>query len=118
MLASRVRTVVGEDAVIGVSVHGTAELREAEEEGADYVFLGPVYDTPSKRGILPPLGVDRFSELAASTPLPVYAIGGIRPGRIAPLRAAGAEGVAVLSFLMSSSNPERDVRAILEEVNP
>ena len=80
----------------GCSVHDAEELRAARDAGADFVFFGPVWDTPAKRGVLAPRGLAVLSE-ACRAPLPVVAIGGIREAdQVRDCRAAGAGGVAVL----------------------
>ena len=100
-----VRALAGGRLRIGVSCHCEGELHSAEEAGADYAILGPVFFTPSKQGLIEPMGVDRLRETASGTDLPLIAIGGIRPENVAAVRGAGVVGVAVISAIMASSNP-------------
>src|SRR5215469_39216 len=62
---------------VGVSCHSVEEARAAEQDGASYVFFGPVFDTPSKRTFGPPQGVERLREVCHAVRVPVVAIGGV-----------------------------------------
>ena len=86
----------------GVSCHGAAELRAAAEAGADYAFLGNVLPTASHPNE-PGLGWEKFAELVADLPLPVYGIGGLGPADLDAAWAAGAQGIAAIRGLWPSS---------------
>lgn len=103
------RRLLGPRAVIGRSVHSAAQARQAHAEGADYVFLGPIWETPSHPGATP-LGPEVISEAA---PARVIAIGGIRLERVRACRAAGAYGVAAISAVWRASDPGGAAREIL-----
>lgn len=85
------------DLALGASVHSIAEWQEARDQlEASFMLLGPIFDTPSKRGILEPLGLDRLREYVALE-IPMIAIGGIdTPEDAVAAKAAGAHAVAVL----------------------
>ncbi len=87
---------------LGVSCHGEGELRRAQEAGADYAVLSPVYGVPEK-GV--PLGAALFERLRLSVTLPVVALGGIEAGNADEVRAAGAAGVAVIRALSQADDP-------------
>lgn len=99
------RRILGGGAVIGRSVHSVREALAAEEEGADYVIFGPVFETPFKLTFGPPQGVTTLRELTAAVQIPVLAIGGMDPERAGEMKAAGAGGIAVLSFLLEHPAP-------------
>ncbi len=81
----------------GRSVHSLEEGASAVKEGADFLLFGPVWDTPSKAGILAARGTDLLARLCRELGVPVVAIGGIRrEARAREARAAGAYAVAVL----------------------
>lgn len=89
------------DYLIGRSIHDAADLAAAIEEDVDYVVLGPVHDTPSKRGLKSPLGWPKFADLSARAGRPVFAIGGIEPRDVADALRSGAQGVvAMRSFFL------------------
>lgn len=90
--------------IIGVSVHSLRSAYQAELDGADFIVFGPIYSTPSKITYGPPQGIDKLQEITSSIKLPVFAIGGISPGKAKECLDAGAFGVAVVSSIMSSNN--------------
>ena len=85
--------------VLGASCHSVAEAVEAEQLGCTYVLAGHIFDTDCKKG-LPGRGLDFLARVCESVAIPVYAIGGIRPERMADVRRAGAAGACVMSGAM------------------
>ncbi len=108
------RELLGERALVGRSVHRVDELGAAA--GADFVVFGPVFETPSKRSFGPPQGIARLAELCRASELPVIAVGGITPARIAAVRAAGAAGVAVIGAILEAPDPGAVVREMRREL--
>jgi thiamine-phosphate diphosphorylase len=102
---------------LGRSCHSAAELARAAGEGCDYAVMSPVFDTPSKPGYGPALGLGRLAELCAAATLPVYALGGVDPDRARPCREAGAAGVAVMGAVMRATHPERVVADLLDRTD-
>jgi len=109
------RAVLGPQRLIGVSTHAAAEAAAAAQSGADYVLLGPIYDTPSKRAYGAPLGVAALAEARSLTRLPLFAIGGIDPDTV---RQLSADGIAVIRAIMSAVDPQRAAQALLESFSP
>ena len=100
--------------ITGRSCHDAAQVRAAEADGVDYVTVSPIHATASKPGYGPALGVEGLAPLAASTTLPVYALGGIDgPAAITACRAAGAHGVAVMGAIMRARRPASLVAELL-----
>ena len=106
------RARLGKTALIGYSAHSVDGLRRAEDAGADYAFLSPVFPTRSKPGAAP-LGLKRFERAASQTALPVYALGGIQPDNARMCLEAGAFGVAALSAFSDSNNAADAARRFL-----
>jgi len=92
--AQAVRNIVPEGFLIGVSCHSRQDVLAAEAAGADYVVLGPIFETPSKSAYGPPLGLDVLRETAAAVNIAVLALGGISVERVRACLAAGAAGIA------------------------
>ena len=112
--AADVRALIGPDMILGLSVTNFVELADVPA-GVDYLGIGPVYPTGSKPDAAPATGVEA---LVAAARLPVVAIGGIHSGNCAPLFAAGAKGVAVISAICGQADPARatrDLRGKVEE---
>lgn len=111
------RRLLGTEHLIGISTHSAEEARMAEGEGADFIVLGPIYDTPSKRPYGRPLGVQILVEACRTIHVPIFAIGGITPTRISEVLSSGAYGIAVISSILqapSISEAARDLLARLK----
>lgn len=98
------RRVVGEHRLVGVSAHSVEEVQRAGDEGADYVILGPIFETPSKREFGAPLGLTVLAAACRHSSVPVFAIGGITRERIEFVRDAGAFGVAMIGGILAREN--------------
>ena len=98
------RAALSAGQVVGVSCHSVREARAAEAAGADYVFLGPVYATPSKAEFGAPLGLEVVRAACAAVRIPVIGIGGIAAHSAADVRAAGAAGVAVIRAVFAAAD--------------
>ena len=86
---------------VGCSVHSLEAAQKRETEGADFVTYSPIYPTASKPGYGPAVGVKCLVGVTEVVKIPVFALGGITPDRVAECLAAGAFGVAVMSGVMS-----------------
>ncbi len=89
---------------VGVSIHSVSEAIEAMNLGATYITAGHIFATDCKKG-LPPRGLDFLSSVCSSVNIPVYAIGGISPANAQEAINAGAEGICIMSGLMTCKNP-------------
>jgi thiamine-phosphate pyrophosphorylase len=107
------RRIAGDNAIIGISVTTVEEAREAEADGADYIGANGVFPTGTKTDLGEPLGLKGVSRLASATDLPLAAIGGINADNAADVIAAGADGVAVVSYIVSSENIEERCKSLL-----
>ena len=107
------RRLLGAEPLLGVSVSTPAEARRATDEGADYLGVSPVFDTPTKRDTPTATGLAGLSAIRAVTPLPLIAIGGLNVGNVGSVMAAGADGIAVVSALMGAEDPAAAARALL-----
>ncbi|HYT71933.1 MAG TPA: thiamine phosphate synthase [Gemmatimonadales bacterium] len=99
---------------IGLSVHDLEQARAAQAAGAEYLLVGPVFATPTHPGVTP-LGVERLAEIA-KLGLPVIAVGGVTPDRIAALRAAAVYGVAAIRALWDATEPAQAARRMAQEL--
>ena len=103
------------DRIIGVSATCYEEGREALLQGADYVGVGPVFATTTKKDAKPPCGLTAIARLRAEFPAAlVVGIGGIAPANAAQVAAAGADGAAVISAVFDSSDPQDTVRRLVQ----
>jgi len=89
--------------LIGASCHDIDEARQAEAQGANYIFFGPVFDTPSKRPFGAPQGIARLAEACRAMRIPVIAIGGVDGENAAECLGAGAAGIAAIRFFQGQN---------------
>ncbi|MDW8224052.1 MAG: thiamine phosphate synthase [Gemmatales bacterium] len=108
---SQVRRLVGAHRLIGLSTHTLSQLRQAVENGANYVGVGPVFATTTKE-ISELAGLEYVRLAAAETVLPAFAIGGITPANLAQVVQAGLRRAAVSSAVCRSEHP----RAVVQEL--
>lgn len=109
------RRVMGEDGMLGYSAHEAAEAVSAAENGADFVFIGTIWETPShpeRAGA----GLARVRETVADTAAPVLAIGGVTPDRARAAVDAGAWGVALIRGVWQAEDPVAAAAGYLEAV--
>lgn len=111
------RRILGPDAILGATATTLVQARKAEADGADYIGFGPVFPTHSKMNPASVKGLEGLATTCASVSIPVIAIAGITAERIADVLAAGAYGVAVMTAITCSPDPEaatRQFRAALD----
>ena len=107
------RALLGEEKLIGISIHTVIEADGVDPSSVDYVLAGPAFETPSKPGYGPELGRKGLSEIARVARAPVLAIGGINTACIADLIAEGASGVGVMGLVMRAPDPERETLTLI-----
>lgn len=126
MAAADARRLLGAAAIVGLSVKNVSEAEAAPIEAIDYVGCGGVYATLSKEQNSAPIGPEGLSRIVAvlarrarerQKELPVCGIAGIDAGNAAPVIAAGADGVAVISALSLAPDPAAAARALREIVD-
>lgn len=106
------REIVGSRRIIGVSVSSVEEAVEAEANGADYLGVSPIFDTPTKTDTPPATGLDGLSGIRRAVRLPLVAIGGINLANAAAVIRHGADGIAVVSAIMANPEPRSAARTL------
>lgn len=102
--------------IIGVSVDNMEQALLADKTGADYIGVGPVFPTATKPDAAPPLGVEKLAEIVRATVTPVAAIGGINLDNLKSVLGAGVSGVAVISAILTASDPAAEMRKFVSEI--
>lgn len=108
-----VRRVIGQDSLIGLSTHSRAEIEAAR--GADYISVGPVYETPTKPEYAA-VGVELVRWASERETAPFFAIGGIDRANVEEVLAAGADRVAVVRAIRDSDDPGEAARILKERI--
>lgn len=112
-VVSEVRTKIGADKILGVSAHTVNDAFVASDAGADYVGIGPLYETTTKKDAASVVGPGLVSEVVKELPgLPVVGIGGISERKAGTVIRAGASGVAVISAITGKEDIEEAARTL------
>ena len=104
-VASQFPAAARQDFLIGASCHSLESAKAAVRDGADYIFFGPVFATPSKVKFGEPQGVKKLAEVCNAVALPVIAIGGITIENARECVAAGAAGIAAIRLFQDAAEP-------------
>jgi thiamine-phosphate pyrophosphorylase len=111
------RRLLGKDKLIGISTHSVEDVRQAEGEGADFVVLGPIFETPSKQIYGPPLGLHTLESACQESRLPIFAIGGITPKQVPAVLSVGAYGIALISAILQALSIQDNTRELLSQLS-
>jgi thiamine-phosphate pyrophosphorylase len=111
------KELLGPRMIIGVTTENAAQAKQAEREGADYLGFGHIFSTQSKLKLNPPLGLQPLTEVCNSVKIPVIAIGGINKTNLQSVCTTKVGGVAVISAVCSSNDPESESRELKSLLN-
>lgn len=110
------RQMLGAQRLLGISVHSVEEAVHGESEGADYIVLGPIYETPTKQMFGLPLGIRTLEKACGLIRIPIFGIGGVTAARAREMRHAGAFGAAVITAILGARDVESAARELLDAV--
>ena len=108
-----IRSLIGPDKILGISAGTVEEAVAAEAAGADYIGVGAVFGTSTKKNARN-LSVEKLNEITSAVSIPVVAIGGIHAGNLLELSGSGVDGVAVVSAIFAANNPGEATARLLE----
>lgn len=112
-----VRRMIGRDKIIGFSAHSLKEAERAENSGADYITISPIFDTVKKDYFIKPLGVGEIGKIKEQINIPVIALGGINENNVKEVLKNGADGIAIISAILLSDSPQLTATRIFSEIN-
>jgi thiamine-phosphate pyrophosphorylase len=104
------------DGIIGISCNNLADVKKADEEGADYIAASPVFFTNTKKDIGRPLGLEGIAAFREATDLPIVAIGGINLQNVKDIVLAGADSVCAISATVGTIDVEASVLMFVDSV--
>ena len=107
---------IGPELLIGASSHDLEEAIRAQEEGADYVNIGPIFPTGTKEGIEHFLGPDEITKIASNLSIPFTVMGGIKESNVSRVLAAGATKVAVVTAITQAPDIAEAVRSFRNRI--
>jgi len=113
---STARQLLGPGKIIGVSAFSLEQAHRARRQGADYIGVGPVYDTKTKEDAARPVGLELLRQISEEIDLPWVAIGGINKSNVSEVVSAGAKGVAVVTAVISAPDIREAALFLREEI--
>jgi thiamine-phosphate pyrophosphorylase len=112
----KVRELVGEKMIIGLSTHSPKQAEEAVNRGADYIGVGPIYKTYTKKGVCDPVGLKYLSYVVGKISIPYVAIGGIKEDNVFEVLERGAKCVAMVTEIVGADNIGKKIKEIKEKM--
>ena len=106
----KVRELVGKEMIIGLSTHSPAQAEAAVKSGVDYIGVGPIFATKTKKDVCAPVGLEYLEYVAQNISLPFVAIGGIKESNIAEVRGKGAACIALVTEIVGAEDIAAKVR--------
>jgi thiamine-phosphate pyrophosphorylase len=110
------RKILGNEAIIGLSVESIEQAKEANLYDVDYIAISPVFTTPTKEELTQELGIEGVKEITRLSKHPAVGIGSIKAHNAQDIIQAGADGVAVVSGICSADDPEKAASELREKV--
>ena len=110
--ARKVRELVGEDMIIGLSTHSPEQAKAAVEDEADYIGVGPIFKTYTKKDVCAPVGLEYLKFVVNNLNIPFVAIGGIKQHNVSEVVKCGAKCIAMVTEIVSA----KDIKAKIEEI--
>ena len=110
------RAILGNDVLVGRSVHSVNGAKVAEREGADFLLVGTMFASSTHPGE-EPSGPALVTSISSACSLPIIGIGGINESNIKPIIKNGAHGIAIISAISESKNPKITTKNIYQKLN-
>lgn len=111
-----VRRLTGNEMIIGISTHSPEQARDAVKRGADYIGVGPIYRTFTKKDVCDPVGLEYLDFVVKNLDLPFVAIGGIKETNVAEVIERGARCVAMVTEIVAAENIKEKTKAIRQRI--
>jgi len=108
----RVRELVGERMIIGVSTHSPEQAQKAVAGGADYIGVGPIYKTYTKKDVCQPVGLEYLEYVVENINIPFVAIGGIKEHNVIEVKKKGAKCIAMVTEIVGAEDIKTKIEAI------
>jgi thiamine-phosphate pyrophosphorylase len=110
------RKILGKNKIIGITAPGIQQAEKAQSQGANYIGVGPVFFTESKKKASEPLGLKQLSLIRKHIRIPILAIGGINPQNVTQVISTGVDGVAVISAILDAESSEEATKKLLHGI--
>lgn len=113
----KVRELVGDDMIIGVSTHSPKQANNAVNRGADYIGVGPIYKTHTKNDVVDPVGLEYLEYVVNNLDVPFVAIGGIKEHNILEVKKKGAKLICLVTEIVGADNIGSKIEVLRKSLN-
>lgn len=113
----KVREIISEKMLIGVSTHSPKQALEAVKNGADYIGVGPIYRTKTKKNVCDPVGLEYLQFAVENIEIPFVAIGGIKEHNISEILKCGAKCIAIVTEIVGANDITKKIKDIRKIIN-
>jgi thiamine-phosphate pyrophosphorylase len=110
------RIILGNEKIIGLTVHNIDEAILAQKQGVDYIGIAPIFNTYTKKDSKTPCGINMIKKIKNSVDLPIIAVGGINQNNVTDVIFSGADGVAAVSAVLDSSDVYDCVKNFINKI--
>lgn len=110
------KKLIGYSKIVGISANNEIDISNALQGGCDYIGIGPVFETETKKD-KKPIGIEKIKSLTKDLNIPWFAVGGVNSKNISYLKSNGFKKVALVSQLMNSKDPKEDAIMVLKELS-
>ncbi|MGM0502232.1 MAG: thiamine phosphate synthase [Bacillota bacterium] len=114
---AEVRKLLGSEKIIGLSTHNPQQAQQAVAAGVDYIGVGPIFETNTKKDVCAPVGLEYLKYVVENIDLPFVAIGGIKEKNIKQVQQTGAKCIAMVTEIVGSKNIEKKVKSLRLKLN-
>lgn len=112
-----VRRLVGKEMFIGLSTHSPEQARDAVRRGADYIGVGPIFATSTKKDVCAPVGLEYLEYVVNNISIPFVAIGGIKEHNILEVKNRGATCIAMVTEMVGAEDIKGKIKSIREKIS-
>ena len=113
----KARRMLGKEKIIGISCHSLEEALQAEADGADYINIGPIFETQTKKTDMKNLGTLLINRVKAHLKIPFSIMGGIKINNVEKTLEAGAKIVAVVTEISLAQNIDKNIQKLMTKIN-
>jgi len=113
----KVRELVGPEMIIGVSTHSPEQAQDAANRGADYIGVGPIYKTFTKKDVCEPVGLKYLDYAVNNVGIPFVAIGGIKEHNICEVKSRGANCIAMVTEIVGAEDIEEKIKRVKQKLS-